>query len=253
VHADTYDREYFPLLERLEPTSFWFRSRNRLIEWTLRNYFPDARTFLEVGCGTGYVLAHLAQALPGLRLVGGELFPEGLAVARRRVPDAELVQLDVHQMPYEAVFDVVGAFDVLEHIPDDAAALREIRKAVRPNGGLVLTVPQHPRLWSPADEFAHHQRRYARPELVALVESAGWALVRVTSFMMTPLPLMMISRRWARWKERRGTPYRFEDEFALPRFLDAGLEQAVALERMAISRGATLPWGGSLLLVARAR
>lgn len=245
----SYARSIFRELSELEDRSFWFRSRNRLLVWALRRYFPDARRLLEVGCGTGYVLAALRRGLPDTEVAGAELYPEGLEVARERLPGVPLFQLDARGVPFSETFDVVGAFDVLEHIDDDEAALAGLRRAVRPGGGIVLTVPQHPRLWSPADDFGAHQRRYRRDELVDKVHAAGFRPVRVTSFVSLLLPLMAVERvAFA----RRRQEYDFRQEFDSSRLLDRLLEGVMTLERSAIRAGASLPVGGSLLLVARA-
>ena len=243
-----YDPSIFEELAELEPRSFWFRGRATLLAWALERYFPQAHTLLEVGCGTGYTLAAIHDRRPGLELTGGELYPEGLRVARRRLPDVQLLELDARSLPYEAEFDVVGAFDVLEHIPEDDQALASMRRAVAPGGGLVVTVPQHPRLWSAADDFAHHQRRYTRRELVAKVEAAGFRVVRTTSFVSLLLPLMVLSRL----RERSVDSFDFRREFELPRFVDGTFAAALALERALVRAGVSLPAGGSLLLVARA-
>src|SRR5712691_5191111 len=89
-----FDPALSAYLAELEPRSFWFRARNRLIVSAVRRYFPQARTLLEVGCGTGFVLAALQQAFPGLHLTGSELFREGLEIAQRRLPEVELIELD---------------------------------------------------------------------------------------------------------------------------------------------------------------
>jgi SAM-dependent methyltransferase len=243
-----YDALLFERLAELEPTSFWFRSRNALILWALDRYFPQARSLLEVGCGTGFVLDAIHRARPELAITGGDLFAEGLAVARRRLPDVPLVQLDATAMSFDKAFDVVAALDVIEHIADDAAALRGIRRAARDGGGLLLTVPQHPALWSATDEAARHERRYTRRRLVTAVESAGWRPVRVTSFVSLLLPLLAASRI----RLRSGREYELEDEFSLPPFVDRAFESVMTLERQLIRSGAPLPAGGSLLLVARA-
>jgi SAM-dependent methyltransferase len=249
VAADGYDASYFARLAEQEPRSFWFRARNRLLVWAVRRHFPGARSLLEVGCGTGFVLAGLRTAFPELRLVGSELFPEGLEIARRRLPDdVELVRLDARAMPYKGDFDVVGAFDVVEHVDEDEEVLRGMRRAVCAGGGLLLTVPQHPRLWSEADTFAHHVRRYTRRELVHKVERAGFEVVRTSSFVTSLLPAMVASRVAHRVLRR---PYDPISE------LDAGplnwvFERLLDGERRLIERGVSLPVGGSLLLVARA-
>jgi SAM-dependent methyltransferase len=243
-----YDAELFPVLEKLEARSFWFRARNKLILWALRQYFPNARDLLEIGCGTGFVLEAIRRGRPELDLVGAELFSSGLEIARRRLPDVPLLQLDARTMGLVEAVDVVAAFDVLEHIRDDEEVLEEAGRALRLGGGLVLTVPQHPWLWSAADDFAHHERRYRRNELVAKVEQAGMRVVRITSFVSFLLPLLAVSRlRGA----RDSATYEFEREFELARPLDRALELVLAAERGLIARGISFPAGGSLLVVAK--
>jgi SAM-dependent methyltransferase len=118
---------------------------------------PDEREHAGDRLRNGFVLEAIRSAFPRLRLVGSELFPEGLDYARRRLHDVELLQLDARALPFENAFDVVGAFGVLEHIEEDERVLGEMRRAAR--RGIVLLVPQHPRLWSDADTIGHHVRR----------------------------------------------------------------------------------------------
>jgi SAM-dependent methyltransferase len=250
MSSDGYDASYFERIAEKEPRSFWFRSRSRLLVSAIRRRFPDAQSLLEVGCGTGFVLAGLHQAFPRLRLVGTELFAEGLEIARRRLPrEVELVELDARAMPYEREFDLVGAFDVLEHIDDDGAVLAGMRRAVRGGGGLLVTVPQHPALWSAADTFAHHVRRYRRRELVGKIRAAGFEPVEVTSFVTALLPAMVGSRIVHRLARR---PYDPIEELE-PGALNRVFERVLDGERRLIERGVSLPFGGSLLVAARAR
>jgi SAM-dependent methyltransferase len=246
-----FPTEAFATLAELEPRSFWFRARNDLIAWALETYFPDAASFLEVGCGTGFVLLGLRRRFPALRLVGGEPEEEGLAVARERLPDVELRTLDARDLPFEGEFDAVGAFDVLEHIDEDVVALEQLRNAARPGGGVLLTVPQHPWLWSAADEFGGHRRRYRRGELIRKTEAAGLEVLRATSAVTLLLPLVALSRL----RDRRiaSEDYDVRREFSAPPKVDAALERVLRLERGLIARGVSFPAGSSLLLVARRR
>ena len=242
-----FGRGDFARLAALEPRSFWFRSRNRLITWALRRYFPNAGSFLEVGCGTGFVLTALEREFPGWRLTGGELFPEGVRLASARLEHATLCQMDARSIPFSNAFDVVGIFDVLEHVPEDVQVLADLHCALRSRGGLLLTVPQHPFLWSEADDYAHHVRRYRHGELLAKVTSAGFSMIRCTSFISLPMPLLAASR--VRYR-RRGI-FDPDAELALPPLVDRGLERVLNVERWLIRHGVRFPFGGSLLVAAR--
>lgn len=237
----------FLRLKEVEPDSFWFQSRNRLLVWALRRYFTTAKTFLEIGCGTGFVLRGIHQAFPQMSLSGSEALSGILPSARRRLPDALLYQMDARQIPFQEEFDVIGAFDVLEHIADDVQVLSQIFQATRPGGGILITVPQHPFLWSPLDDIAHHQRRYTRKDLLRKVHGAGFEVVRATSFVSLLLPLMAAARIRLR---RKGTPNPLE-EHSKSRPVRMLLERVMDMERGMIQMGIGLPAGGSLLVVAR--
>ena len=242
-----FPEESFDHLPEQEERSFWFRSRNRLIEWALRKYFPGARSFFELGCGTGVVLRALRSCRPDLALAGGEPFAAGLEVARSRLPDVPLYQLDGRRLPFEAEFDVAGAFDVLEHIDEDEAVLRQLHQAVKPGGGLLVSVPQHPWLWSPLDDYSHHRRRYTAEELVRRVQAAGFRVLRRTSFVSLLLPAVAYSR----WRGRGRETCDPTEEFRLPGSVERAFGGAMTAERGLIRLGVSFPAGSSLLLVAR--
>jgi SAM-dependent methyltransferase len=245
--AEGFKPELFVQLAQIEGQHFWFRARNKLIFWVLAKYFPRSENFLEIGCGTGFVLAGLREIFPKLSIAGSEFYVEGLEIAARRVPDAFLFQMDARCIPYESEFDVIGAFDVIEHIDDDEAVLKQMHKAVRPGGGIILTVPQHRFLWSKQDEFACHVRRYSRYELVDKVRRAGFAVRAVTSFVALLLPLMMASRFLLKTK----MPTELTGEFKLGKLADGLLGAIMGFERLIIQAGGRFAAGGSLLLIAR--
>src|SRR5262245_45061544 len=86
--------------------SFWTQARSALIGWALGRFAPGCRSFLEVGCGTGGVLAYLEQAFPHLELVGAEALAAGLSAAERRpLVRARLLQLDARRLPFDGEFD----------------------------------------------------------------------------------------------------------------------------------------------------
>jgi hypothetical protein len=119
---------------------------------------------------------------------------------------------------------------------------------VHPHGGLLLTVPQHPFLWSEFDARAGHVRRYRAKELRAKVIQSGFEIVRMTSFVALLLPLMLISRL----ARRRPAPdYDPLADLRVVGWLNRTLERVLDLERLLIRSGLSLPAGGSLLVVAR--
>ena len=241
-----FDEGFFQRLAELEEGSFWFQGRNQLVTWAIRKYFPEARSLLEVGCGTGFVLAGIRKEFPELSVAGSDAFTTGLRFAAQRVPGVSLFRMDARCLPFDGEFDVIGAFDVLEHIQEDEAVLSELFRAVRPGGGLVLTVPQHQFLWSGVDEYSFHRRRYSRAELVGKLERAGFRIAWATSFVSLLLPLMLLSRL----RYRKGFDGR-RSELAMGRIQNLCLGKILAIERFLISKDVCFRAGGSLLVVAK--
>jgi SAM-dependent methyltransferase len=243
-----YDITFFRGLACLEDGHFWFESRNHLITWALQRYFPSISHFLEIGCGTGFVLRGINRTLPTVRLDGTDIYTEGLIFAQARVPSAQFFQMDGQQIPFNQEFDVIGAFDVLEHIPDDERVLQQVAKALKPGGGLMITVPQHRFLWSRIDDLSYHKRRYSRTELVSKVEAAGFEILSVTSFVSLLLPAMWLARLL---KLRPDPNFDLYAEFKIGRPLNFLLRQIMHLDNGLIRAGMSFPAGGSLFLVAR--
>ena len=255
VHAPEYAHggggfkaEYFETLAGLEAANFWFRARNELILWALRTYKADASNFLEVGCGTGFVLSGIAKAHPDMALSGSEIFLAGLAHAASRVPTARFMQMDARRVPFMDEFDTIGAFDVLEHIEEDEEVLAQMQQALKPGGILLLTVPQHPWLWSTSDDYAHHVRRYTAAELEQKILGAGLDIVRSTSFVSTLLPAMMLSRQIQKRSRKDFDP---TSEYNISPVVNRSFEGLLRLELLGIRLGLNYPLGGSRLVVAR--
>jgi SAM-dependent methyltransferase len=245
-----FREDYFRDLAAAEAGSFWYRARNDLITWAITEHFPELQTFLEIGCGTGFALRSVRAAFPHAELMGSEIIADGIPYAASRVPAAQFFQMDARNIPFRDHFDVIGAFDVIEHIDEDEEVLREIGAALRPGGGLVLAVPQHPSLWSPHDVYTRHVRRYTKSGLVRKVERAGFEVVRSTSFVSLLLPLMLLSRL----RLRRVDPRAERDPVNAARvspLLGTALHPIMRFESALIRAGVSFPIGGSLLLVAR--
>jgi SAM-dependent methyltransferase len=251
--ADTIsgmDPRSFDALSKVEAEYFWFVVRNELIVGLANKFFPQALRFLEIGCGNGAVLRAIAKARRWERLVGSELHPSGLAYARKRLPSGvEFVQMDARNIPATAVFDLIGAFDVIEHIADDEAVLRGMRAAAQTGGGVIVAVPQHPWLWSRADDVAYHQRRYRRGELETKLRRNGFEILFSSSFTALLLPLMAASRLMDRGSQQDDGIGR---EFALNPRLNSLFTAVLRGEIRMTLAGVNWPAGGSRVVVARA-
>jgi SAM-dependent methyltransferase len=246
-----------PKFDRLfaaEDRHFWFRHRNEVIGDVFRRLTtarPPGYHVLEVGCGNGNVLRVLEQVCSAGTVVGSELHPEGLVHARKRVR-CELVTADVYRLNFAEPFDLIGMFDVLEHLPDDVGALAGLRRATRPGGAIALTVPAHMWLWSHVDVAAGHYRRYSPESLAAALRAGGWHVSRVSQFMLPVAPLMLVGRAVA--GRRRAAGETDTDlagrEFDIPAAANAALRLMLGFERPVLRRGRGMPVGSSLLAVA---
>ena len=118
-----YPSEVFFRLVVAEASHWWFRSRNRILNWTFSRFSRNCRGFLEIGCGTGFVLEGFSGAFPQLRLFGSEYFEEGRVFAKQRVPSASFRKLDATKMDDLEAYDCIGALDVIEHIEEDVVVL----------------------------------------------------------------------------------------------------------------------------------
>lgn len=237
----------YGLHDRLEELHWWFTGRREILSSELgRLGLPPSARILDVGCGTGGMLPFLSRLGEAH---GADVSSEALSAAARRCP----APLHLAPLPFErpleaGLFDLVTMFDLLEHLDDDAAALRSVRRhALRPEGRLVATVPALPSLWSRHDEVFRHRRRYTRESLRRAFEGAGFEVERMTFFNSVLFPLIYAVRRLG-----LGSRGEAGSDFTLPpRPLNWLLRRAFAAERHLL-RAADLPIGVSLLVVARA-
>jgi SAM-dependent methyltransferase len=212
---------------------------------------------LEVGCGTGNVLRVLQSACRGGTVVGMDLFEEGLRFARSRLPDAKLVVGDAMRPPFSTRFEIVGLFDVLEHITNDVEVLAALRQLLTADGTLMMTVPAGPGLWSYFDEAAQHVRRYAAGELAEKLGAAGFEVQFLSPYMASLYPALWLGRRLASGRDRKPptggqrTRRLVDQELRVNPLVGATLKPLLELERLWLRRRRRLPTGSSLIAVAR--
>ncbi len=255
----TYDPDWFDLLERVEDRHFWFAARRKVVGALAAQAMTSATGrpwVMEIGCGNGGLLDTLCKACPTARVIGTDLYREGLDHARRRRSTAHLLQSDLRAPPFAGTFQLIGLFDVLEHIPDDRGVLRCVHELLAPGGAMLLTVPAHTFLWSYFDEVSHHQRRYGLSSLKTLIGDAGFRIEYVSQFMGPLFPLMWLTRRLARLRPGGGAATesdtaRAAGELRIVPGFNAVMNALLTMESRFIARRAVLPIGTSLVALAR--
>jgi SAM-dependent methyltransferase len=250
---EDYPEGGFDLTAQAVETSFWVRSRNRIFGHLVRANRAKASVtrFFEIGCGTGDFIRTLAGD-PSLAITGSEVYVKGLRYAKASVPNVEFVQLDIARDRIDAAFDLVAAFDVIEHVDDDASAIAHMARMLADSGTLILSVPQYPFMWSSIDDIVKHKRRYSRRELVGKVEKSGLKVTFCTSFVCLLFPAMLVSRLLDRKRDVTETDHAaLEKRVAMPAALNRVFDLAMRIDEALIRRGVSLPFGGTLIVVAK--
>ena len=238
------ERVIYDRIKEVEHAHWWFVGRRRIIERTLLALrLPKRARILEVGCGTG-------GNIPLLQRFGSVRALEPDAASREHVLDYYGVAADSGGLPDDlpyapASFDLVCAFDVIEHVDDDAASLRALAGLLREGGFLVMTVPAYQWMWSEHDALHHHKRRYRLRRFRGLVEAAGLEVVQASYFNALLLPVAVAVRMTKKALRLKGEEDRLPSA-PVNRLLGGvfGLEARWLPQRR-------FPAGVSILLVAR--
>jgi SAM-dependent methyltransferase len=184
---------------RVEQEHWWYTGRRKIltgfVEEICRQVTDRRPRILDVGCGTGANLLMLSEYGEA---EGVDISEDALAFCRERGLDK--VRLGAgEKLPYEdGTFDLVTALDVVEHMDDDLAGLREMRRVLRPGGRVLLFVPTFMFLWGLQDDVSNHRRRYRLPELRRVLEQAGFEIERTTYANITFFLPILVMRQLMR-------------------------------------------------------
>lgn len=238
------------IMRSVEDHYWWYQALRPHVAAALAPAAPDF-ALLDAGCGTGGMLQLIRREFPEANLIGIDQSTHALELTAARQTGAKLISASVDQLPFpENSFDFVLSLDVLSAIGlDDSLAAHEAHRVLRPGGKLILNVAAFEFLKGAHDYAVDVDRRYARPQLRALLEGAQFQVERLTYWNATLFPPIALLRWLSRVRvERRGSPR--SDFRAIPSALNSALKRVAALE-LSASRHVSLPFGTSLFAVAR--
>ena len=237
------------LTARAEATHFWFHGFRMYVAPAIREIVAGRRDLriVDCGCGTGFNLKTLL--MPHGRVFGFDLVPDG--IRRARNVGRPLVRADIQHIPFaSASFDLATSFDVVQSVPDDRAALREMARLLKPGGHVVLNVTAMDLLRGDHSDVWGELRRYTPERAARLVEDAGLEVVRISYVFGSLLPLMLgvrtLQRLMRAFREPQG-----DSDLAVPAAPVNALLTALVGAEAAIARRIRIPFGSSLMVVAR--
>ena len=239
----------YAIMYRVEGSHWWFAGRRRILQSFMRDLAPQSRQpvsavrILDVGCGTGANLELLAQFGEAEGVDGSDAALEycrarGLTRVQKGLAEA---------LPYaEGEFDLVTALDVLEHLDNDVAGLREMWRVLRPGGRVLLFVPAFMWLWGIQDDISRHRIRYRRKQIAERITRAGFAVERATYANITFFLPILAGRALMKLTGLRPASENNINVSAL----NGVFGQLLGAERFWLKR-LNLPFGVSVICVAR--
>jgi ubiquinone/menaquinone biosynthesis C-methylase UbiE len=241
------DDEYFDQMADIAATHWWYRARRDWMADELRTRVPSGGVCIDVGTGT-------AESLPVLRrlgaatTVGTDLSLVALRHARRAAPPPPVLSSVAETLPFaDRTADLVISTEVIEHLDDDVAALREYRRVLKPGASIFITTSSYMFLWSEHDVRAAHRRRYRLHELGERFERAGLVVDRLSYYYSFLVPPAVLVRKTPLKRVVKETD---EETSTMHPAIDAVFYRLAKAERILSRKGVTIPFGLSMFCIA---
>jgi SAM-dependent methyltransferase len=251
---EEYPEDGFNMLWAMQERHFWYRGRHRFLLHALDRHVlaTNLLSAIDLGGGVGGWVRYLSDRrqlqYPRLALADSSL--TALRMAGDVLPEnVQRYQIDLMNLGWQEEWDVAFLLDVIEHLPDDAEAMRQAATAVKPGGLLFVTTPAFPQFWSYNDDLAHHLRRYRKPDFQRLAGESGLLLKDARYFMFFLSPLYLLSRIKPNFDElsqeqQKALVYK---QHKIPAALVNAALSAVFGAETPIGHWLPFPWGTSIL------
>lgn len=244
-----YPNDVSRMLFNLEPGHFWFQGRNRIINLFIDKFINKQKnaTFLEIGCGTGFVLSFLEQK--GFKVEGTDILNKSLKLARLRTT-AGLICGDFRKIHFSKKYNIIGMFDVIEHIKDDRVFLIKAGNLLKRRGYVVITVPASMHLWSEIDRISGHKRRYDKENLKSLLVASGFKVKTVSYYNFFLFFPQLLLRKFIKNKETNNELLMEGGLRKLPPPINFIFHMILTIER-GLMKYINLPFGASLIIIGQ--
>lgn len=221
-----------------QPGYWWYRARAGLLGAALGSYLGEAARVLDVGSADGPSVDWMRGSHDRFAI---DVDPRGLQAGRGACASALALPFP------DGAFDVVGAFDVLEHCDSESVAIKELARVIAPGGRLLMSVPAYQWAWSDHDVQAGHHRRYTQSRLLAAVRQTDLTVVRSTYAFGAVFPFFAAERVVRRL--RRATEQPVDRLPKVSPAMDKILMTLTQAEQQLIRRR-DIPFGSSVLVAA---
>lgn len=242
------ERSYYRLYYQLERNHWWFVVRSSLIRQCLDIHLSGKKNLhiLNVGTATGAT----SKMLESYGEVVSSEYDHETCVFLREELGMEVTEASVTELPFEdETFDLVCAFDVIEHVEDDNRAVQEMKRVCKKGGYLAITVPADMALWSQHDVINHHFRRYELKGIQTLVRKAELRMVYESYFNTLLYPPVLLVRKCKKAFGSKEKPVS-DFDIKLPEWINAAFKQVFSLEKLWFGRK-KMPFGVSILWLGK--
>jgi 2-polyprenyl-3-methyl-5-hydroxy-6-metoxy-1,4-benzoquinol methylase len=243
MEESIYDNFY-----RLEDKHWWFQGRKEIVMKLIEKYYKTKKDsmVLDIGCGTGMMVKNLLKYGNVLAM---DKDARAIEYAKSKAPEANFLLGYFPENYPEGKFDLITAFDVMEHIDDDEKSFEVVTALLKPGGIFVATVPAYNFLWTAHDEVNFHKRRYSKKDLAEKIIKTGLVIRKISyynSFLFVPGVTIKMFKKFTPFNK---TKIDLGNNLP-PAFLNRILQEIFSLEKFYLSRF-NLPFGISLIAIAQ--